>query len=316
METSLMRRLVAILHDHPDAQYTVSNFKQSIEEVSKETYPRNTYSIYLRRLCKMGVVEKLRTDKHREPAYRCSSVFKAKSYLEGHYQDYTPGMAPTDPPLRPTDSVRHRAVYKLQLSNSELDVARGIGSWERFGRSPGYYRLNNKDFSLRVWSSGKARIFLKDDWREGVSRAFGRDLVKQLETEIQNGNGDVGWARKPPIDSKNLPVGNLMRVTNPEGKVTTFQYGFSQIKSGELDRHGPENEPYADLTEKWLFDELKFKTDLVSKIASLDRILEGLEHTQLKTNDLLEKLLNNGTKPPPEPPYQPPSEDKRDYSYR
>lgn len=136
-----------------------------------------------------------------------------------------------------------------------------------------------------------------------------------MESEIANGNGEAGWARKPQIQTSSLPVGNVFRVVNPEGKVTIFQYGFSQIPSGELDRHGPQNEPYADLTEKWLFDELKFKTDLVSKIASLDRILESLENTQLKTNDLLNKLMNNKPKPE-EQPYQAPSEDKRDYSYR
>ena len=311
-----MRNIVAKLHGHPDDIFTVPQFKADIESVLENKYPENTYYVYLRRLGKMGISERVATPRAAKPAFRCLSVFKAKSYLDGHYQDYTPGMAPTEPPIRPADSVRHRPIYKLLLSNSELEVARGVGRWERFGRSPGYYRVNNKDFSLRVWSSGKARIFLKDDWREGVSRVFGLPLVEQVQTEIANGNGDVGWARRPQIQTPNLPVGNVFKVTNPEGKVSIFQYGFSQIKSGELDRHGPENEPYADLTEKWLFDELKFKTDLVSKIASLDRILEGLEHTQLKTNELLERLMNNGTKSLPEPPYQAPSEDKGDYSYR
>ena len=311
-----MKRLVAILHNKPDSIFSVKQFRESIEDTTDGKYPDNTYYVYLGRLVKMGITEKVAVPRGAKPVYRCLSVFKAKSYLDGHYPDYTPGMAPTNPPIRPADSIRHRPVYKLQLSNSELELARGIGRWEQFGRSPGYWRLNNKDFSMRVWSSGKARMFLKDDWREAVSKVFGLGLVEQLQAEITNGNGDVGWARKPQIESKNLPVGNVFRVVNPEGKVSIFQYGFSQIKSGELDRHGPENEPYADLTEKWLFDELKFKTDLVSKIASLDRILEGLSQNQLKTNDLLSQLINGKPKPPEEQPYQAPSEDKRDYSYR
>jgi len=316
-----MRRLVAIEHDHPDTVYTVAQFKEAIEIVADDKYPENTYYVYLRRLGKMGISERVQVPRGAKPAFRCASVFKAKSYLEGHYQDYTPGMGPTNPPIRPADSIKHRPVYKLQLTNSELELVRGVGVFERSGRSPGYYRINTDTFSLRVWPNRnapnfKARIFLKGDWREGVSRVFGLPLVEQIQTEIQNGNGDVGWARKPQIQTSNLPVGNVFRVINPEGKVSTFQYGFSQIKTGELDRHGPENEPYADLTEKWLFDELKFKTDLVSKIASLDRILEGLSQNQLKTNDLLSQLINGKPKPPEEQPYQAPSEDKEDYSYR
>lgn len=312
-----MRRMVAKLHDHPDIIYTVSITKEQVESLSEKKYPRNTYFVYYRRLCKMGIAESVKTDNSDEPAFRCASVFKAKSYLEGHYQDYTPGMAPTDPPIRPADSVLHRSVYRLQLSNAELEVVRNVGVWERFGRSPGYYRVNNKAFSLRAWSSGKARIFLKDDWREGLARLFDIDLIQRIEDQIKVGAGEAGWARHPPITSGKLPTGNLCRVVNPEGKVTIFQYGYSQIPSGELDRHGPENDAYADMVEKWLFDDMKCKTDLATRLASLDRTLGNLPDMIGKAvAEAVRKAIESmNNQKPDEQPYEKRELDPHDHSY-
>ena len=319
---SINKQMATIFRNRPVYLFEKSEIVKLLNQTNidngiAETVKPKTVAKYLERFQKLGnpIVEQV-TDPSGNIRFRCTNPALALAYLQGHWQDYRPGMPPTVPPIRPADSVRHRVVYKLQLSNSELELVRGAGTWERFGRSPGYWRVNDIDFSLRVWSSGKARVFLKDDWRKGMQQLFGAELVHQVEFEIANGNGHVGWARHPPVESSNLPVGNLLKVTNPEGKVTTFQYGFSQIKTGELDRHGPENEPYADLTEKWLFDELKFKTDLVNKIASLDRVLGFLSQNQTKTNELLDRLLNGNKLKPDQQPYQAPSEDKGDYSYR
>jgi len=304
---------VAIFHEHPDDPYTVTDFQGIIEAATGEKVKRNTLRVYLRRFGSMGIAKLVSEEKSGEPAFKCASKFKAFSYLEGIWQDYTPQVAPTTPPTRPSTAIEHRDNLRLQLSNAELEVVRSRGEFMRFGRAPAYYSINTKDFSLKAWSSGKAHIFLKDDWRDGLSAVLGGDAVHRIEAEITDGNIHQGLARPPP-----LPVGKPFKVNEPDGSVTVLQYGRSQISSGELDRHGRQDAPNGNLVENWLYDETAFKTDVVNKFQAIESTLRNLPDVIGRAvGDAVRKAIEETlNKKPEEQPYQAPSEDKDSIIYR
>jgi len=310
-----MRRMAAIFHEHPDDPYTVTNFQDIIEKATGEKVKRNTLRVYLRRFSSMGIAKPVSVPSSDEPAFQCASKFKAFSYLEGIWQDYTPQVTPTAPPIRPSTTIEHRDNLRIQLSSSEFEAVRSRGEFTRFGRAPAYYRISTKDFSLKAWSSGKAHIFLKDDWRGALTSYLGGDVVHRIEAEIEDGNLHQGIARPPP-----LPVGKLFKVQEPDGTVTVLQYGRSQIEAGEFDRHGKQDSPNGNLVENWLYDETSFKTDVVNKFQAIESTLRNLPDVIGRAvADAVRKAIEETLNKKPEPeeqPYQAPSEDKEDYSYR
>ena len=310
--------MVALFHDHPDDSYTVTDFQKIIESATGEKVKRNTLRVYLRRLGDMGIVKQVTTSPSDEPAFKCASKFKAFSYLEGHWQDYKPQLTPTAPPIRPSTTIEHRDNLRLQLSNGELGAVQERGELMHFGRAPAYYQLTTKGFSLKAWSSGKAHVFLKDDWREDMTRVLGGTVVEKCELEIGNGNLHHGVAREYNLpEGYRLPTDRPpMKIQEPDGSVTVAQFGYSQIKSGEFDRHGRQDAPNGNLVEKWVYDDASFKVDVVNKFQSIESALRRMpEEIGKAVSEALKKMMDSMNNKPPESPYHAPSEDKDSQMY-
>ena len=317
-----MRRMAAIFHQNPEKEYTVSDFQRIVEEATGKKVKRNTLRVYLRRFGDMGISKEVPTSRSDEPAFQCASKFKAFSYLEGHFLDYQPRVTPTAPPIRPSTTVEHRDGIRIQLSHAELEAVQTTGDFRRFGRTPAYYQINTKDFSLKAWSSGKAHLFLKDDWREGVAKVLGGEVVERIEEEIGNGNLHQGMAREYNLPKGyRLPVNRPpLKIKEPDGSITVAQFGYSQLRGGEFDRHGKQDAPNGNLVEEWIYDDAKFRVDVVNKFSALESALRNLPETIGKAvGEAVSKAISenlNGKPDKPKPPqYVPKEPDKYDQGY-
>lgn len=297
-----MRRVVAVFHDHPTDIYTLDRLETSLGAAGSPI-KRKTLRKYLERLQGYQIVEKLRGDKG-ETVFRCKSPHLARAYLEHQYADYAGRVAPRTSPTRPLSAILHRGVYPIMLSGGELQRVIEIGDLKHFGRTPPYYHVVTDGFNMKAWKSGKARVFLKDDWRGDMRTLLGEVIVSKVEAEVKAGNGHVGIARPPP-----LPTGRIIKIVEPDGSITINQYGFSQLKDGEWDRHGKQDAPNGDRVETWLWDENKFKADVSNGFQGLDSRLaalsERLDMMPQAIGDAVKKALEevlresyNGSKAP------------------
>lgn len=264
-----MRRVVAVFHDHPTDIYTLDRLEKNLGATGSPV-KRKTLRKYLERLEGYKIIEKLRGDSG-DNVFRCKSPHLACAYLDHQYADYAGRVAPRTSPTRPLSAILHRANYPIMLSGGELQRVIETGDLKCFGRTPPYYHVVTDGFNMKAWKSGKARVFLKGDWRGEMKGLLGEVVVSKVEAEVRAGNGHVGIDRPPP-----LPTGKVFRVQEPDGSITVLQYGYSQLKDGELDRHGKQDAVNGDRVETWLYDETRFKADVSNGFQGLDSRLAAL----------------------------------------
>ena len=281
---SKMKRLCVMLNMSSESKFTKEDLLRRFHNAGVSIKPR-TLSRYLIYFRDKEIIHFLEDDKG-NTLYQCCDTNKALAYIEGRFQEYAGQVAPRRPPTRPEGTIRHRPNHKIMLSGLELEKAKEIGKWYRHGKPPGYYHIVTDGYNMKVWSSGKAHVFLTGDWRKAMLRTLGPIVIQKVEHEINSGNGHEGIAR--PLDDRlpdkwldHLPVKHIASIFSDSGQISTLRYGYSQVAEGELDRHGPVNEPNANQVEKWLSDELYFKTDLRNELTllnnKLDKLTDGLE---------------------------------------
>ena len=284
--------------------------------VSVKSRTLSRYLIYFR---DKEIIEFLKDDKGKK-LYRCSDTSRALAYIEGRYEEYAGQVAPRRPPIRPDGTVRHRPAHKIFLLGAEFEKAKLVGIWRKKGKPPGYHHIISKGFNMKVWTSGKAHVFLIGDWRSDMMRIFGPTVTQKVDSQIHAGNGEEGIAtpvkdRLPKEWVNHLPVRSIARVYSDSGQISTIRYGYSQVPDGELDRHGPVNEPHANQVEAWLESELQFKADMRNLITGLEtemsRLVELHEQLPDAIGNAVKEAVENLMKKP-EPEYKNGKENKDD----
>lgn len=265
---SQMKRVVRSFANNPTDLISLDGLEARLAGGSEPAIKRKTIRKYLERLQHDGIIERIRGEDG-DIFYRCRSVPYAISYLEGRQEHVAGRMAPRTSPMRPQGTVVHRVTAKFQLDGAELEKVKRIGVLKKFGATPAYYHIVNDAFKLKVWTSGKAQIFVMGDWYNPLAQSIGQGAVDKVSLKLRRGEGHEGVARP------DLPVNRPIRVLGSKG-VTVFQYGYSQIPEGEFDRHGPQDDPVANRVENWVYDDTKFRADVSNEFVRLENRLSEL----------------------------------------
>lgn len=318
----MMKRMCVMFHQDSESLFTKEDLLRRYHAAGVSVKPR-TVSRYLIYFRDKEIIEFLRDEKGNE-LYRCKDTMKALAYIEGRFEEYAGQVAPRRPPIRPEGTIHHRPAHKIVLEGQELEKAKLVGIWRKKGKPPGYYHVITKGFNMKVWTSGRAHVFLVGDWRADMMKLFGPTLVQKVDREKLEGRGHEGVAiptkdRLPREWQDHLPVRAIARVYSDSGLMTTIRYGYSQDPEGELDRHGPVNEPNANQVESWLESELFFKADVRNLFTSLNDKLAELTEAQGKMADLIGKAVGEAvTKAlkeysnPPAPEYKKNDKEKKE----
>jgi len=260
-----------------------------------------------------GFVERVRMDDGKTWGFRLKNPSWAIAYIQGDKNKPWLSLPPKPPEVSWQLQNRHRPAYDLQLTQADFEKARQMGEFTPNARNGGQVVVKRKEFTLSVNArTGRGEIYLFQGWDAGILRYFSAELHQFLANQV---------SKKSGREHISLPVeyvNNRIKVGGSDVVLAGSHYPI------ELDLQGLESDMKGKKIVQLLTDQMLFNRTIIGMEGSLDRMESGLvqlsgnllklAETQAKTNELLDKLVNG--RKPEEPPYQPPSEDKRDYSYR
>jgi len=313
---SLSKRLLVILYNNPAEAYSVDQLIK-FPTIRAFKPKRNTILICLKRHLRDGRIERLRLEDGRTWAYRLLRMNEALAFLNDDPNKPWLKVPPNPPELTFQIQNRHRVTYLVQLSKSDLEIAQTIGEMRVNKRTGGTLLLRHKAFTLSVSAvSGRGQIWLFNGWDAEIRRTFSSEFYQQLCAMVGNREGQ---------EHISVPVEFMGRKIRLGGGYALWAGSHYPI---ELDIVGKENDKRKTEALELLTDQAKFNDTLLQIRDDLDRLIE-INRKQMDHNhfvaDGLTKLAENeakiveilNSKPKPEePPYQAPSEDKGDYSYR
>ena len=284
---SVQKRVAIAFFQSQNSYLSVDDVFKAISQFVPDVKKRTVQKSF-ERLARRGWIEPI-TDGTRRTVFKCARPDMLSAYVEGRHECYA-GQMPPQIPKRPIGSVRHRPGYPIRLFGVEAQKFKQIAEYKKFGRAPAYYEIRTGSFYMKMWSSGKANVFINGPWLEDMSHLLGDSVVAKVKEQVYSRNGHIGVAR-PDLPQgatpSEMPIGHVFRVDEPDGSTTVFQYGHSQIDAGELDRHGKENAPNGNRVEGWLYEETKFKADVSNKFNAIDM---QLDHIGRKMDEIPEKV--------------------------
>ena len=284
---SVQKRVAISFFQNQSSYLSVDDIFKAISRLVPNIKKR-TVQKSVERLLKRGWIEPI-NDGTRRTVYKCAYPDMILAFVEGRHEAYA-GQLPPKTPKRPIGTIRHRPAYSIQLFGVEAQTLKQVAEYKKFGRAPAYYEIRTDSFYMKMWSSGKAHVFINGPWLKDMEHLLGGSVVAKVKEQVYSGNGHMGIDR-PDLPRgaapSDMPIGHVFRVDEPDGSTTVFQYGNSQIEAGELDRHGRENAPNGNRVENWLYDETKFKADVSNKFNLIDH---QLGHIERKMDEIPEKV--------------------------
>jgi hypothetical protein len=277
---------------------------------------RNTILISLRRHLKDGRIERVRLEGGKNWAYRLLRSNEALAFLNDDPNKSWLKVPPIPPEMSFQIQNRHRVTYLVQLSKSDLEVARSKSEMRANKRTGGTLLLRHKAFTLSVSAiSGRGQIWLFSGWDAEVRRTFSAEFYQQLSTMVGNREGQ---------EHISVPIEFMGRKIRLGGGYALWAGSHYPI---ELDIVGKENDKRKTEALAMLTDQAKFNDTLLQIRDDLDRLIDfSQKQTELNRKQMdqlvqneakIVTILNNNTqpKPTPEPEYKPETVDERDISY-
>lgn len=277
---SLQKHILVIFINNPGRQYTPEQILQ-IPALARRYPKSNTVNQALGRMYKLKLLDKI-TLAGKKVAFKLRDINRARQYIQGTLEHLTPHVPP---PLKPT-TVRHRVVHQLQLSKSEIEIAKGIGTFHPRANSGGFYSIKTENFNMTVYLTGKAQIFISKEpgWLPEFQHIFGIELAYTLKDQVINQKGTSGLAHPITTLGEKLYIDNcLVRV------------GRSQLPL-EVDVHGPDQNVQGEMVES-LWQDMKFRALVLNGLIAqkeqnevMAQAINSMAIAQQDTNKLLNLL--------------------------
>jgi len=303
-QVKVLQRLLSLCNEHTEALGFTLDDLVKWPVFQERHVPRGSVRKALERFIKLEIVSSPGTNSDGQRLYRIKNSLWANDYIEGNPDKPWIPLTPTPPKDDFLDYDEHRDHFDIELTRECFERLRG-----HFEASNGQHTWRTKAFTLSV--NGKSllgQLFVRPYWRTEVRKLIGDDFYNYLvEMEVRGGmRGDFTL----PLDVKNQRFFLGGRPTQFSASHYPAQLDVRRSRDDSHVRDG-----LLALTNQADFN--------IKTLDFEDAVLETLKkqgevqtrQTELLKNIMQQLQITNGKKPD-EPPYQPPSEDKRDYSYR
>ena len=305
-QVKALQRLLSLCNEHTGSIGFTLDDVMKWPVFQERKVPRGSIRKAFERFIKLEIMSSPGTNSEGKRLYRIKNSLWANAYIESDPDKPWIPLTPTPPKDDFLDYDEHRDHFDIELTRECFDRLGG-----HFESSNGQFTWRTKAFTLSI--NGKSllgQLFVRPYWRTEVRKLIGDDFYNYLvEMEVRGGmRGDFAL----PIDV----VGQRFYLG---GRPTQFS---ASHYPAQLDVRRSRDDSHVKDGLLALTNQADFN---IKTLDFEDAVLETLKkqgevqtrQTELLKNIMQQLQMTNGKKPEPEEqPYQAPSEDKRDYSYR